>query len=190
MVRLDGNTAVHDAAVLVPPEATDDQSNVSSVGRVAVAKVERESEVNIAEDMKDEIDAAVSWWSQQLQGTAQHDVGDSFNSMFASIAQSAMNLQPLPPGQIQAFEAALRNVIIKMIEKSGIDLSDPSAGSYNRVLSTDYGPEEELAYAANKAGIRGAMFRFPMKTVMWINPGEVSVRPGYGAETITIYPRK
>ena len=61
-------------------------------------------------------------------------------------------------------------------------------GSYNRVVSTDYGPDDVLKDAANKAHINGQMFRFPMKTIMWINPGRVEVRPGYAAQEITIYP--
>ena len=145
--------------------------------------------MDIATMMKNEIDAAVAWWSQQLQETSRHKTGDAMNDAFVSTVQNALNLSPLSVEQIRTFEETLRSSIITLIEESGLDLSDPLSGSYHRVVSTDYGPEDVLAHAAGVAHITYQDFRFPMKTIMWIDPGRVLVRSGYGGQEVVIYPK-
>jgi len=54
---------------------------------------------------------------------------------------------------------------------------------YHVTLGVDYGPDQELSEAAEKAGINGS--RFPWKTNMWVKADVVTVSAGYrGAEQI------
>jgi hypothetical protein len=87
---------------------------------------------------------------------------------------TADSCEPLPEEKIQAFSTALREICQREL---------PS------ILSTDYAPEDALLEAVQRAGIDNAEVRFPIKTMMWIEFGRVSVKCGYGAPVEVIYPR-
>jgi len=143
--------------------------------------------MDIAEVMKNEIDCAVQWWSQQLRQKTQHKTGDLFNDAIMHLVLDMIASKAIPDEQVSLFEESLRIGIIKLIEDAGIDVNDPPAGSYHRVVSTDYRPDEVLSTALSTANINDGGYRLPMKTIMWINPGAVSVAQGYGVQSITIY---
>jgi hypothetical protein len=54
-------------------------------------------------------------------------------------------------------------------------------------LSTDYDPKNELKEALHEAEIYDGSARLPIKTLMWVEPGKVSVACGYGASEKVIY---
>jgi hypothetical protein len=60
-------------------------------------------------------------------------------------------------------------------------------GAPELVVHVDYEPMEMLQKAADDAGLIGDDPMFPRKTVMWIEPGKVTVRDGYAAELQVIY---
>jgi hypothetical protein len=64
---------------------------------------------------------------------------------------------------------------------------NPLRGSALRDVSNDYGAHPVLAEAAESVGIKLRTLDLPIKTVMWINPGEVKVAEGYSAEPVVIW---
>lgn len=133
--------------------------------------------------MDAEIEAAVSWWADQLAGDATHDNGDLPLSLFATAL--AGQLAPLLPQQIESFKASLAMRLREDFAPSW-DSSDPMRGSYGRTLGVDYNPDARLRQAAEDAGIGALSLRFPCKTMMWVDPGKVQVAKGYGAKPVTI----
>jgi len=136
--------------------------------------------------VKKEIEAAVNWWVDILKGNPNHDNGESLQSIFANLC--ARTLKPLSEEKIYTFRLSLTEGITKRIEKLGHDPNNPMWGSSLRCFGTDYHPDVVLAEAAEKAEIDAISLRFPIKTLMWINPGEVTVSRGYGAKSEVIYP--
>ena len=139
--------------------------------------------------MKKEIEAAVNWWAEQLNGTKQ-DNGDFIHNAFMSM----IKYEPAMPHQIAQFKANLSKAIEHRIKDQYKDIfqgltnwypSDPIRGSAFRNICVDYGADQILMDAAEKAGIHGE--RFPVKTSMWIDPGSVRVGHGYRAPVVEIY---
>lgn len=129
--------------------------------------------------MKKEIEVAAKWWTDILQKEPSHDNKDAFQSAFAN--NIASTLKPLTEKQLKVFKEALVDAITKHIERNEV------WDSALRVIGTDYGPDKILAEAAEKAKIDQASLRLPWKTLMWIDPGRVSVAQGYGAPVEAIY---
>jgi hypothetical protein len=128
--------------------------------------------------MNDEIAAAVNWWADQLRGPAKMDNGDAFGS--------AKDLPPVTEEQIEKFKASLTEKLPAYLGRYW-NPEDPLCGSYFRTLSVDYDPCALLSDAADYAGIDAQGLRFPIKTVMWIDPGEVRVACGYGAADVVVW---
>lgn len=135
--------------------------------------------------MEKEIEAAVEWWAEQLAGPVVHDNGDIGQSLFAT--GLAAGLPTLKAVQIETFKSELRKNLKAHIEAVAWKPEDPTFGAYGRSLGVDYHPDRLLADAAEAAGIGAPMLRFPCKTMMWVNPGQVEVAKGYGARPVTIY---
>lgn len=140
--------------------------------------------------MIDEVKAAARWWADCLRELPAHDVGDenlNIHLLFASLSTGSV-----PPEKADRFEAALVEHLPAFLRAHAWDEAvlkgEPCWGGYGRILCTDYGPQGLLAEVAAAVGITGAMLRFPSKTVMWVNPGEVQVARGYRAPPVTIYP--
>lgn len=122
--------------------------------------------------MEPEINAAVEWWTQRLREHPTHNTGDA-DLNFAIDMFTFGQCGPLPEEKIQAFRTALTEICQR---------------AWPSTLSTDYAPEDALREAVERAGIDNAEIRFPIKTMMWIEFGRVSVKCGYGAPVETIYP--
>jgi hypothetical protein len=135
--------------------------------------------------MKEEIEAAATWWADKIAGTPKQDNGDLRQSMLATWAQS--KYERPTPDQVAAFKEILKGKLEKYLSDHWCG-DNPSFGSYYRTLKTDYDPDAILSSAASEAGIKiRYCATFPMKTVMWINPGEVLVACGYGARPEVVY---
>jgi hypothetical protein len=128
--------------------------------------------------MEREARTAAKWWADQLRDQPQHDNGDALGSAFAGLV--AARLPPLTYEQIAAFEQHLCAGLLVLLKADTWDETDPGRGGYFRTVAVDYDPDPLLTGAARQAGFK-ADLRLPIKTVMWINPGEVSVACGYGA---------
>lgn len=117
---------------------------------------------------------AAKWWSGKLKSNSHNNGNDSFASVMAGImADYLADKNHVSEEQFAAFETHLIDRII----------------GYDRiVLSCDYGPDHELAEAAEKAGIDCT--RFPWKTSMYINNDEISVSDGYRARREVIYSKE
>lgn len=132
--------------------------------------------------------AAADWWANKLAQPASHDVGrGAETSSVLANAVSALVQRQRSQAQIEAFREALADEIEKHVEKYGWRPEEPDFGSYMRSIMVDYGPDDVLADAAERAGFELKMLDLPMKTVMWINPGVVKVAEGNSAQPVTIW---
>lgn len=136
-----------------------------------------------------EIKAAVDWWAEQLAGPQLMDNGDVLQSALGTI--TATTIKHVNQFQINSFKECLTTLLKEMLDRAeerGAWIPEkPDWGSAMRSVHVDYGPDPVLSRAALEAGIGSHMLRFPWKTCMWINPGQVRVAKGYQARAITIY---
>ncbi len=139
--------------------------------------------------MQQEIEAAVNWWKSVMRNPKQ-DAGDGTVNMVAAWAKS--HTPPMESDKIEDFGRELSSRLPAFLKKGAwkdAEEGDSGVGSMCRVLAVDYGPDTLLREAAEAAGIRAGSgdLCFPIKTVMWINPGRVSVSYGYGAKEEVIF---
>jgi hypothetical protein len=123
--------------------------------------------------------AAADWWAQQLAAPADHEIGSPTQTAFANAA-TTIGRNPKAPEQIEAFRAAAADAIEGHVSQYEWRPDEPLFGSYMRTITCDYGPDPLLADAAERAGFKLSTLDLPMKTVMWVNPGKVSVAVGHG----------
>lgn len=139
--------------------------------------------------MRPEYLAAVDWWADAIRGNARQDNGD-WQTM-ALYRTLGVDKDPRPDEEsIGRFCVNLLAALVAREDGRFFiwDESNPRLGGYGRVLKVDYDPCPELYDAATAAGIDVRYCStFPMKTVMWIHPGCVEVRNGYGAEVKVIF---
>lgn len=134
-----------------------------------------------------EVIAAAKWWADQLDSEVKHDNGDKEQSRLANFAAS--QLEPITEEQYCNFREALQNEIDAYLqERNNWRPDEPQRG--HRWIGTDYHPCAVIQKAADAAGITQASLRFPIKTGMWIDPGEVRIARGYRAPIETIYKRE
>lgn len=133
--------------------------------------------------MKKEIEAAVQWWCEILSEEPKQDNGDALQSIFITL--NSRGAKTPDEEQVKQFGDILFNLLYHDFNINW-DEKCPMRGSGLRCLSVDYAPEGHLETAARKAGIDER--RFPVKTIMWIDPGSITVAVGYGAKPISIYP--
>lgn len=140
--------------------------------------------------MQAEINAAVEWWKKALAGFVWQDNGDPVHM---AIATWVRERQPKPTAeQIEEFGSALAAILAEIFRKDGSwekAKKDPHWGSATdgRCLSVDYGPDRVLSAAAQAANIHHGTTLFPVKTVMHVNPGRVTVREGYSGTDVIVY---
>ncbi|GAA4209061.1 hypothetical protein GCM10022252_75020 [Streptosporangium oxazolinicum] len=94
-----------------------------------------------------------------------------------ALLRSTRKLFPPPgPEQVEAFRAAVEGAIL------GWCLGEKWAAAVALHVATDYGPDLILAAALANAGIadRSPVGPLPIKTRMWVRPGQVQVSYGYG----------
>lgn len=130
-------------------------------------------------DIFPEVVCAAHWWADQLRKRDDQDAGDGFNSFMLEWARG--KVKPPTEEQIEKFEQVARRTIQELIERNGFETGSEwfSNRKARRILTCDYHPCDELDTAAEEAGID--TLYFPVKTVMWIDPGSVRVRCGYYA---------
>lgn len=129
--------------------------------------------------------AAAQWWADRLADAGETRTGDAMNDAFAMYARSKI---PLPTAaQVNEFRAHLEAVLLAWIGdpqrywRDAVESGGNRLGAAFRTVAVDYRPDPILGDALEAAGLGGAFMtlRLPLKTVMWVNPGRVTVRHGY-----------
>ncbi|HVL13594.1 MAG TPA: hypothetical protein VM529_13585 [Gemmata sp.] len=144
--------------------------------------------VLVSEDAP-EIVAAAKWWADVLRSGAKFDNGDDSSAGGLAGAMAMLSRPEFAADVLDKFEAELRAGMARWFnDRGGWSVEQPDWGSYGRCVSVDYGPCRVLSDALTRAGGRGnGITCFPWKTVMWVDPGKVTVRYGYAAPVTTIY---
>ena len=137
-----------------------------------------------------EIVAAAKWWADVLRSGARFDNGDNSAAGGLAGAMALLSRPKFAAEVLDKFEAELRAGMARRFnDLGGWSAEQPDWGSYGRCVSVDYGPCQVLSDALARAGGRdNGITCFPWKTVMWVDPGKVTVRHGYAAPVKTIYP--
>ena len=122
------------------------------------------------------IEVAAEWWTRVLTAPVKHDNGDpgGFGGVMADMASE--KLAPPTNEQLRIFKETLMTLIREESEKVNVV-----------IVATDYDPCPLLSKAGAEAGIESLLFRFPWKTVLWIDYRDVRVRCGYRGKTETIW---
>jgi len=116
---------------------------------------------------------AAQWWRNQLESPT-FDNGDKSPTGGMAMAMAFVVHKPVTAEKLDAFERELVKIILD---------KQPMC------LDCDYGPDMLLATAADNAGLNARMGTFPWKTGMSAYNGEISVRVGYGAPAVTLWPK-
>ncbi|MFD7793606.1 hypothetical protein [Streptomyces sp. NPDC059759] len=131
--------------------------------------------------------AAAAWWAERIAaGATVHDVGAAESSLFANTV-SALVARQRDQAQIERFRDALTELIEQHVDDDAWRPDNPLWGSAIRTVEVGYAPDEILAGAAEQAGFELKLSDLPLKTVMWVNPGEVKVAEGYSAPIRTVW---
>jgi hypothetical protein len=141
-----------------------------------------------------EVRVAARWWADRLREVPKHQIVNDPRersprvsimesmSVFAGLANNTLSDE-----QVDKFEELLAGKLAGKIlgdeswERAKAS-GDPIVGSYGRTFGCDYNPDRMLRDSFLEAGGKHVMGVFPSKTMMWINPGSVQVRFGYGAK--------
>ena len=122
-------------------------------------------------------EVAANWWSEKVFETSPENFNMGEENPMLQMLAMMNSMQATPEdSQVVAFKKMLIKKISKEIKKYG-----------SCTLSTDYHPEGALAEIANE--IRISESSFPWKTCMHVSEMEVTVKYGYGADFVTIYPQ-
>lgn len=144
--------------------------------------------------------AAAAWWAAWLNGPPPaHDIGrrtsDERDASDRATLTAAITQRTLTAGQVARFRDELAAGIEAHLVRwetgtfAGAWRPDePRWASSLRSVSIDYHPWSLFRDAADRAGFRLPGLALPIKTVMWINPGQVRVAVGYFGEPVTIWP--
>lgn len=141
--------------------------------------------------------AAAAWWASRL-GRAEHDLGtrdrDEREKTARADIVSALMGRAFTDEQVAAFQSELGFTIEQHLIREEATYHrdswrphEPQWGSGCQAFGCDYGPEWMLTQAAEEAGFKLGMLDLPLKTVMWVNPGEVKVREGVGGDVVTVW---
>jgi hypothetical protein len=133
-----------------------------------------------------EVEAAAHWWVGTICGPPQNDSGGDpyFDALKTAFSQKT---EPIGPEVRDKLYDYLCVTIAAKVARTEWRTDVPNWGSGMRTIHCDYHPDNALEAAAQKAGIYDLYFRCPIKTIMWINPGEVKVSCGYRAPDEVIY---
>lgn len=115
-----------------------------------------------------EIKVAAAWWAEAVMCPKHDALGKTRDAVMEfSQVLADLNSKPVLMTQSSEFESHLR-----------AELRIAVVGREWYVLGVDYDPDKILADCGRASGITD----FPWKTIMWLKPGSVAVRHGYGAE--------
>lgn len=120
---------------------------------------------------------AAEIWRRLLEKPVYDNLGDQPARIEDFFAQSLVDKLPknATPERLAAFKAALLERFL-----------DTSRDLFTRAgTHVDYGPDGLLRGAAEAVGL---VLEFPWKTSVWVSDTYVSVRAGYGAESVYHYP--
>ncbi len=134
------------------------------------------------DELSIESHVAALWWMDQLANPDPDDAGDPILDAMTALAKQK-KLPQLSTLQLMAFYSALGEIVEhKFVKSDHWRPQQPHWGSANRYLATDYHMCVELKtayeYALGGVDYQG-ICPFPIKTVMWVSPGDVKVRCGY-----------
>jgi hypothetical protein len=130
----------------------------------------------MTDEVKLEIEAAADWWDSRL-GRGRRASGAADVDLLMAAARSRVGRSA---EEVSAFRAALLDTLEKRIAPHW----DTPKGASRRTVRVDYDPDPALADAAETAGLALENGELPIKTVMWIDPGVVTVKEGYGAQRV------
>ena len=119
-------------------------------------------------------DAAVEWWVKKISGEEPHDNGSNDFTSFAACRMADMGRKKITEKQLFVFKEVLRGEI--EVSKRKCDCL---------ILGCDYGPDKNLGFAAEQAGIN--FLNFPFKTWMAIKDDKIEVHEGYAAPEKVIF---
>jgi hypothetical protein len=137
---------------------------------------------------------AAAWWAALLTDEdAGSSIGDPMSDAFIAV-ERALVARPSPE-QVERFRVALEQRLLAEIVhgdptwQQAVEVGNPQFGSALRCVEAEYGPDRIIDGALLDAGIDGRDRRllFPFKTLMWFNPGEVTVRGSGPNPDITIW---
>lgn len=157
------------------------------LGELGLCRIETAKEPPAIE-IYPEIRAAAQWWADQLKASPIMDNGDAFQSVFSSYVANQLNF-PLSDQQIDLFRRWLEVALMANAKGTGWNPKAPIFGSANRGVYNDYHPSWLLVLAWQRACLPGDPdHRFPIKTSMHYDPGQVTVRAGYSAREQVLFP--
>lgn len=141
---------------------------------------------------------AANWWAGRLGRAAQkvterRDRAERKTQDFTETA-ALLSGRTFTDEQRAAFRRELAPLIEAHLREHETGIwqdswrpDEPKWGSATRDISIDYGAHPVLKAAAEAAGITLRTLDLPLKTVMWINPGEVIVGEGYNAPPVDVW---
>jgi hypothetical protein len=133
-------------------------------------------------DLTKESAIAAKWWADRIRHGAKQQMlspmeraQDTTGAMTElMMVRGNMERKPTPSEHADRFEELLAKAI-------------PDIRGGTKILSVDYSPDLTLSKCYKEATNGASDYCvFPVKTVMWVRPGSVQVRYGYGAETTTL----
>ena len=126
-------------------------------------------------------EAAAEWWAEQIGAPVYRMVDDHSpaedqltQDIASSLAHVIADRHPVSDKAGEKFAAELAKRIGKMLKR--VNWTS---------LAVDYGPDRDLAEAAEAAGIH--LSRFPWKTHMYITPDYVTASLGYRARDVLVW---
>lgn len=142
-----------------------------------------------------EVTAAAEWWADVMARPGQQDIGDAFQSGFATaLAMTVAMRAPMTDAEKLLFTERIATRLEAHVA-AGWDraTTEPGWGTSFRCIGVDYGPclllASALIAAVGQTRAQELDLLWPLKTRMWIDPGCVKVSHGYRAEPVVIYPK-
>jgi hypothetical protein len=130
--------------------------------------------------------AAADWWAARLHEPAsRHPTDDEDTSRMLMVLDALR--EGRHPQQVDAFRQHLAARTEEHLSRWCWDPADPLRAAELRALRFEFDPDGVLAGAAQDTGITLGLGDLPVKTVMYIDPGCVSVASAYRAERITVW---
>lgn len=139
--------------------------------------------------VNDEAKIGARWWANCLRDPDQvrHDAGDiEVNAMANWARDRDSRNDEFDAEKVDEFEKKLAKRLQEKIEDRRWDYQQPFVG--NTTVRCDYHADPVLQDVAEEVGLEiSSMTTFPIKTTMWLDPGEVRVKTGHSAEIRTLW---